>query len=143
VNEELTNSISDWRANLYRSWRQIADDFVTVRRRTESTQPLMSAQQQWLTREKLKHYLLQAQTALLAKNQRLYNEFLALAQESLSLFDSENYGVTRFSQEIVRLQGMDIKQALPLRLDAQLALEDALQVRTRGIVPSSAQSQPL
>jgi uroporphyrin-3 C-methyltransferase len=142
VNEDLTGSVSDWRANLYRSWRKVADDFVTVRRRTDSIQPLMSAQQQWLTREKLKHYLLQSQTALLSGDQILFTEFLSLAKEGLLLFESENYRVTTFNQDLETLLETKIKQDFPLRLNAQLALEDALKARTSGIVPVS-QSKPL
>jgi uroporphyrin-3 C-methyltransferase len=142
VNDELTDSVSDWRANLYRSWRKIADDFVSVRRRTDSIQPLMSAQQQWLTREKLKHYLLQSQTALLSNDQVLFSEFLGLAADSISLFDEQNYRVSSIKRELDSLKQTDIKQNYPSRLEAQLVLEDALKARTRGIVPA-LQSSPL
>jgi uroporphyrin-3 C-methyltransferase len=142
VNEELTDSLSDWRANLYRSWRKIADDFVSVRRRTEPIQPLMSAQQQWLTREKLKHYLLQSQTALLSHDQVLFSEFITLAADSILLFDEKNYRVTTVTDELESLKQTDVRREYPLRLEAQLALEDALRARTNGIV-DVPQSKPL
>lgn len=142
VNEELTDSVDDWRANLYRSWRKIADDFVSVRRRTDSIQPLMSAQQQWLTREKLKHYLWQSQTALLSNDQVLFSEFLVLAADAMSSFDDQSYRVKAIIAELSSLQQVSIEQETPLRLESQLVLEDALKARTRGIVPAS-QGKPL
>ena len=136
VSEELTDSISDWRENLYRSWRKIADDFVTVRRREDSIKPLMSAQQQWLTRETLKHYLLQAQSALLSADQKLFSEFLALANESVQLFEIDHYQVQSFGQALEELQQTNISRKYPQQLSSQLAVEDTLKARTNGIVPS-------
>lgn len=130
VREELSDSVSDWRTNLKRSWQGIVDDFITVRRRTEQTRPLLSDKQQWLVREQLRLYLLQAQHLVLREQAELYQSFLRQAQDLLEMyFAPQAPAVAGFSNSLTELQQTDIRRDYPQQLQSAVALEDVLQQR--------------
>ncbi|WP_088331434.1 uroporphyrinogen-III C-methyltransferase [Lacimicrobium sp. SS2-24] len=128
--QTLTDSVSDWRTNLKRSWRAIVDDFVTVRRRTEQTKPLLDDSQQWLVREQLRLYLLQAQHGLVKEEVELYPVFL---REALSIlqkyFAPQAPAVAGFRARLQELLETNIRRDYPRQLQSSLALEDVLQQR--------------
>jgi uroporphyrinogen III methyltransferase / synthase len=130
VNQELTDSVSDWRVNLKRSWQGIVDDFITVRRRTEQTRPLLSDKQQWLVREQLRLYLLQAQHLVLREQAELYQSFLREAQGLLEMyFAPQAPAVAGFSHSLTELQQADIRRDYPQQLQSAAALDDILGQR--------------
>ncbi|GGD70128.1 uroporphyrinogen-III C-methyltransferase [Lacimicrobium alkaliphilum] len=130
VQEELSDSVSDWRMNLKRSWQGIVDDFITVRRRTEQTKPLLSDKQQWLVREQLRLYLLQAQHLVLREQAELYQSFLSEAQSLLEMyFAPQAPAVAGFSSSLAELQQTELRRDYPQQLQSAAALEDILQQR--------------
>ncbi|ALS99921.1 uroporphyrinogen-III C-methyltransferase [Lacimicrobium alkaliphilum] len=130
VQEELSDSVSDWRMNLKRSWQGIVDDFITVRRRTEQTRPLLSDKQQWLVREQLRLYLLQAQHLVLREQAELYQSFLSEAQNLLEMyFAPQAPAVAGFSSSLAELQQTELRRDYPQQLQSAVALEELLRQR--------------
>lgn len=132
--EPLTDSVSDWRTNLKRTWQSLVEDFITVRRRTEETKPLLSDKQQWLVREQLRHYLLQAQQAVLQEQPALYPGPLKEAGDLLDKYFAGNDSrVAGFAGSLQELQRVDIGRHYPAQLQSAQPLEDLLQRRlSRG-----------
>ncbi|MDN4503068.1 uroporphyrinogen-III C-methyltransferase [Alteromonadaceae bacterium BrNp21-10] len=136
----LTTTVDDWRTNLAKSWNNIVDDFITVRRRTDSVQPLMSEQQQWLAKEQLKHYLLQAEIAALREQSTLFKSMLDLSQQSLNqYFDLSVSSSQQFLQQLRQLAERDIARYYPQQLAAAQPLQDLLKQRVNGLYSNSQQ----
>jgi len=133
-NQPLSQSTNDWQQNLKKTWQQFADGFITVKRRTEMVKPLMSAQQQWYSRQQLQHYLLQAQQALINNQALLYTQALQQANSQLELdFDLSTSAVKAVKQEIQQLAQQNIKGEYPSQLQAQQAIQDLLQSRAEHV----------
>lgn len=131
---DLSQSAGDWQQNLKKSWQQFADSFITVKRRTEAVKPLMSAQQQWFSRQQLQYYLLQAQQALLSNQSDLYQQALQQAITQLELdFDLSTPSVQAVNQQIQQLTQQNIAQQYPQQLQVQQAIQDLLQSRAENI----------
>ena len=57
---ELSSSIGEWRQNLAKSWRNFMADFITIRRRDTSAEPLLAPNQDIYLRENIRSRLLVA-----------------------------------------------------------------------------------
>ena len=126
----LTDSVSDWRENLRRTWRALVNDFISVKNREMPVEPLMSEQAQWLVREQLSFTLLQAKTAAIQGESTLYQQAL---QRALGLI-VENYELTaveveQFSAALQNLQQINIERNFPPQLRVQQPLTDRLNER--------------
>src|SRR5699024_8270828 len=77
----VSESVSDWKENLKKSWASFSDNFVTVRRRDGQVEALLSPQQHWYLNENLKGKLLQAQLAVYRDQQDIYDSSLTQAQQ--------------------------------------------------------------
>jgi len=128
--EPLTESVSDWRENLRRSWRALVDDFISVKNREMPVEPLMSEQAQWLVREQLSFALLQAKSAALQGQQTLYQQSL---QRALGIviedFELTSVAVEQYSVALQNLQQTNIERTFPQQLRAQQPLNDRLNER--------------
>ncbi|WP_106476536.1 uroporphyrinogen-III C-methyltransferase, partial [Escherichia coli] len=61
---ELSGSIGEWRQNLAKSWRNFMADFITIRRRDTSAEPLLAPNQDIYLRENIRSRLLVAAQAI-------------------------------------------------------------------------------
>lgn len=126
--ETLSHSSSDWKQNLRHSWQQFTQGFITVRKRQDAVRPMMTLQQQWLTRQQVQHFLLQSQGALLANDQALYQKWLEQAANTLLLdFDTSAPAVSQFISGLKQLQQQDISRQYPGEITALKPLQDILQ----------------
>ncbi len=82
-NNELSDSVSDWQANLYKTWQALLDDFIVIRTRTTDTAPLLTPEQQWYLVENIRSKLLQAQLALYRGDEVNYRSSLKMAHNWL------------------------------------------------------------
>ncbi|QSX29766.1 uroporphyrinogen-III C-methyltransferase [Shewanella cyperi] len=79
--QQLTESIDDWRTNLAKSWQALIQEFITIRHRNTDLAPLLSPQQQWYLQQNVRNKLLQAQLALHRHDELNYRQSIAMARK--------------------------------------------------------------
>ncbi len=62
--DELSSSLSEWRQNLSKSWHSFMSDFISIRRRDSSAEPLLAPNQDVYLRENIRSRLLVAAQAV-------------------------------------------------------------------------------
>ncbi|MBY6187480.1 uroporphyrinogen-III C-methyltransferase [Marinobacter hydrocarbonoclasticus] len=113
---EPSESLSDWRANLAKSWHALTDDFITVRRRQGAVQPLLAPDQEWYLREHLKGKLMQAQLALYQGHSEAYQEALSTARLWMSdYFNLDDHSVQGALAQLDQWADAQIGLAAPVR----------------------------
>jgi len=88
--EAMTDSVDDWQQNLARTWHDLTDGFITIRKRTTDLEPLLSPEQQWYLVENIRHKLLQAQLAMYRFDQKNYQQSIVLANKWLQQYFDVN-----------------------------------------------------
>ncbi|GGJ05225.1 uroporphyrinogen III methylase [Shewanella hanedai] len=90
-NPEMTESLDDWQSNLAKSWQELIEDFIVVRKRTTDIAPLLKPDEQWYLVENIKNKLLQSQLALYRQDEVNYRQSLSLARKWVyQYFDLKN-----------------------------------------------------
>ncbi len=132
--ENVSDSVDDWKANIKRVWRSLVDDFISVKRTDKPVEPMMSEQQQWLNREQLKLTLMQAQSAAMGAEHTLYQQSLKNALILLKeKFDQQDSKVVGMVSGIENLMNTDVSKELPSKLASQAPLERLLEQRVKNI----------
>lgn len=127
---QVTDSVSDWRANLDQLWRFFKENLISYQPRNQPIRPLLTSQQQWLAKEQLKLALLQAQSAVLAEQPQLFTQAMQQAKDLLNdHFDLANSNVDQFSQSVENLVDVNVIRQYPSELRSALPLKDLLQKR--------------
>lgn len=135
----MTESVSDWQQNLAAVWHNIVDDFISVSKVEQPIAPLMSLEQQWLAREQLTLFLLQAQSAALKAQPTLYQQSLEAALGVLNQqFDLTDAATHSYISGVQNLLSNDVSKALPSELVSQGPLSDLLLQRVGNLVPQGA-----
>lgn len=130
VDDSITESIGDWRANLARNWREATKNFFSFKKVTTEIKPFMSEQQQWLAKAQLKFALLQAQVAVLQEQPAVYQQVLQTAQSTLiESFDMKKDGVVRFSESLSQLQATDFEKNYPQQFKVTPLIKDLIEER--------------
>ncbi|MDG6096991.1 heme biosynthesis operon protein HemX [Alteromonas sp. ZYF713] len=139
TSEEVSDSASDWKQNLLNVWRSLVDDFIRVEYRDKPVEPMMTAQQEWLSREQIKLALQQAQAAALAGEQALYQASIERAAAIISDdYIQSNSDVSGFQSALSQLKNTDISKAVPTELSSQAALESLLDSRVKRVFGEGA-----
>ena len=139
TSDEVSDSASDWQQNLLNVWRSLVDDFIRVEYRDEPVEPMMTAQQEWLSREQIKLALQQAQAAALAGEQALYQASIERAATIISDdYIEYNNDVMGFQSALNQLKNTDISKAVPTELSSQAALESLLDSRVKRVFGEGA-----
>ena len=139
--QALTNSVSDWRENLSRSWDALVEDFITIKRRETAVEPYMSEQAQWLLKEQLQLALMQAKSAAIAAQPTLYQQSLQRALHILvEDFDLEETVVQQFMAALQNLQQTEVEKPYPQQFRVQKPLEDRLDERLNTLFSRGEQS---
>ncbi|MEP1445351.1 MAG: uroporphyrinogen-III C-methyltransferase [Paraglaciecola sp.] len=130
VDDSITESIDDWRANLARNWKEATKNFFSFKKVTTEIKPFMSEQQQWLAKAQLKFALLQAQVAVLQDQPVIYEQVLKTAQNVLiESFDMTKDGVVRFSESLSQLQATDFEKNYPRKFKVTPLIKDLIEER--------------
>ena len=128
---KVSNSVSDWKENLQKSWNSFSENFVTVRRRDGKVDALLSPQQHWYLSENLKGTLLQAQLAVYRDQQEIYDSSLKQASDWLTTYFADDSVRQFLLEQLKQLEGQQIKVQYPQQFSAQeklqLLLDDRLQ----------------
>ncbi|MBR9792184.1 MAG: heme biosynthesis operon protein HemX [Gammaproteobacteria bacterium] len=139
TSDEVSDSASDWKQNLLNVWRSLVDDFIRVEYRDEPVEPMMTAQQEWLSREQIKLALQQAQAAALAGEQALYQASIERAATIISDdYIQSNSDVSGFQSALSQLKNTNISKAVPTELSSQAALESLLDSRVKRVFGEGA-----
>ena len=132
---ELSNDINDWQTNLAKTWQKFLDDFIRVRQRAGTVEPLMSPDQQAHLKQNLS---LKIQLALWAASERkgdIYQKSLEDIQQWLNeYFDMEDNINQHFSNALTELKKKQVNYDYPSELGSLTAIRTTLR---------SQQSKPL
>ena len=130
----VSESVSDWKENLQKSWASFSDNFVTVRRRDGQVEALLSPQQHWYLNENLKGKLLQAQLAVYRDQQDIYDSSLTQAQQWLETYFADNSVRQFMLEQIDELSKQQIKVDYPEQFSAQDSLKQLLDDRLQRLL---------
>jgi len=135
MDTELSSNIEDWKENLYKTWNQFAENFITVRRREGEVTALISPKQAWYLQENLRTQLLQAQLAAYREQPELYQDALKNAIDWIrTYYDTEQPATQGMLAQLNELASTQIKRELPQTLSSQAALDEVLQQRISYLV---------
>ena len=108
-NDQLSEDVGDWKANLNKSWHAFIESFIVISHRDVSVEALLSPEQAWYLKENLRNNLTKAEFAIYREQQVVYD--LAL-QNALKLveeyFDMTDRGNQYFHSQIVELSQQKI-----------------------------------
>lgn len=130
----VSDSVSDWKSNLKKSWASFSDDFVTVRRRDGNVEALLSPQQHWYLSENLKGKLLQAQLAVYREQQEIYDSSLAQSKQWLQDYFADDSVRQFMLEQLDTLSGQQIKVDYPEQFAAQESLKQLLDDRLQRLL---------
>ncbi|XQW85058.1 uroporphyrinogen-III C-methyltransferase [Thalassotalea piscium] len=136
-NFTLSEDTSDWQANLAKTWHKFLSDFITVRRRTGSVEPLMAPQHQQNLRENLMLKLQVAQWAITKRQSRVYQQTLQDITAWLTeYFDMTDLANQHFLQSIQELQAQKIDAQYPTNLSALSSIRSLIEEKPLTQLPA-------
>lgn len=127
---ELSEDVSDWKANLSKVWRSLVDDFISIEKRSAPVEPMINEAQRFLVKEQLKLTLQQAQYAAIQNNAPLFKNSLKQAQVNIQAnFDADSAHVSHFKSTLDKLSKAEIEPSLPHNLSSFNMIKQALDTR--------------
>src|SRR5471030_1144115 len=135
----LSGSLSEWRQNLTKSWHNFMSDFITVRRRDSSAEPLLAPNQDVYLRENIRSRLLIAAQAVPRHQDEIYKQSLeSVATWVRAYFDTSDPSTKAFLEEVDNLSQQSISMDVPDQLKSQPMLEKLMQTRVRNLLQQPA-----
>lgn len=132
---ELSSSLSEWRQNLTKSWHNFMADFITIRRRDTSAEPLLAPNQDIYLRENIRSRLLIAAQAIPRHQNEVYKQSLETVSTWVrAYFDTTDPATKAFLEELDGLSQQSISMDLPAQLKSQPMLEKLMQTRVRNLL---------
>ena len=137
---KLSENIDDWETNLSKSWKKFFNDFIRIRHRTGSIEPLMSPNQQLNLKNNL---TLKIQLAIWAASQRkseVYTQSLNNVELWLNDYFDMNATVNKkFINDIIQLKQKLVNYNYPADLSSLTAIRKLLEKRkVQKISPNKA-----
>lgn len=143
--DELSSSLSEWRQNLTKSWHSFMSDFITIRRRDSSAEPLLAPNQDVYLRENIRSRLLVAAQAVPRHQDEVYKQSLeTISTWVRAYFDVNDPSTKAFLDELESLSQQSISMDVPDQLKSQPMLEKLMQTRVRNLLaqaPAAAQGE--
>lgn len=143
-NGELSSSVREWRQNLVKSWHNFMDDFITIRRRDNTAQPLLAPNQDVYLRENIRSRLLIAAQAVPRHQDEIYRQSIDTVSTWVrAWYDTNDAATKAFLAQLDELSQQNIHMDLPDNLESQPLLEQLMQTRVRNLLaqPSVAANQ--
>ncbi|WP_409421357.1 uroporphyrinogen-III C-methyltransferase [Pseudaeromonas sp. ZJS20] len=135
---EVSESLTDWRDNLYKSWRGFADNFISIRRLDSDSEALLAPDQRWYLKANLRTQLLNAQQAVYREQSAVYEDSLQRVSQWLEqYFDGDDSGTQFMQSELEKLLAEPLSQKYPDKLASQTQLEDLVQQRLQTLMNRS------
>ncbi len=141
---ELSTSLREWRQNLVKSWHNFMDDFITIRRRDNTAQPLLAPNQDVYLRENIRSRLLIAAQAVPRHQDEIYKQSIDTVSAWVrAWYDTNDAATKAFLAQLDELSQQNINMDLPDNLESQPLLEQLMQTRVRNLLaqPSAAANQ--
>lgn len=141
---ELTSSLREWRQNLVKSWHNFMDDFITIRRRDNTAQPLLAPNQDVYLRENIRSRLLIAAQAVPRHQDEIYKQSIDTVSSWVrAWYDTNDAATKAFLAQLDELSQQSINMNLPDSLESQPLLDKLMQTRVRNLIaqPSVAADQ--
>ena len=141
---EVSSSLNEWRQNLVKSWHNFMSEFITVRRRDSSAEPLLAPNQDVYLRENIRSRLLVAAQAVPRHQNEVYQQSLETVSTWVRAYFDVNDPTTKaFLSQLDELSQQSINMDVPTELKSQPLLEKLMQTRVRNLmatpsVPASA-----
>lgn len=135
---EVSSDITEWSANLAKSWHQFIDSFITVNKRDSKVEALLSPEQSWYLREHLRNNLAKAEFAVYRQQQDVYD--LALENTITLLttyYDIKDNTTKHFYQSIQRLSNRKVSIKYPDQLKSAPILDRVIEQRLKKSLASS------
>ncbi len=142
--QELTSSLREWRANLMKSWRNFMDDFITVRRRDNTAEPLLAPNQDVYLRENIRSRLLIAAQAVPRHQDQIYKQSIDTVSTWVrAWFDTSDPATKSFLTQLDELSQQSISMDVPDSLSSQPILNKLMRTRVRNLLaqPSASAQQ--
>ena len=143
--DELSSSLSEWRQNLNKSWHSFMSDFITIRRRDSTAEPLLAPNQDIYLRENIRSRLLVAAQAVPRHQNEVYKQSLeSVSTWVRAYFDVNDQSTKAFLDELEALGQQSILMDVPDQVKSPPMLEELMQTRVRNLLaqaPVSAQGE--
>ena len=135
----LSSSLTEWRQNLTKSWHNFMDDFITIRRRDSSAEPLLAPNQDVYLRENIRSRLLIAAQAVPRHQDEVYKQSLeSVSTWVRAYFDTSDPSTKAFLEELDNLSQQSVSMDVPEELKSQPMLEKLMQTRVRNLLQQPA-----
>lgn len=137
----LSSSLREWRQNLVKSWHNFMDDFITIRRRDTTAEPLLAPNQDVYLRENIRSRLLIAAQAVPRHQDEIYKQSIDTVSAWIrTWFDTSDANTKACLTQLDDLSQQSISMDVPETLLSQPMLEKLMQTRVRNLLaqPSAA-----
>ncbi|AKM46314.1 uroporphyrinogen-III C-methyltransferase [Edwardsiella anguillarum] len=136
---ELSASLSQWRQNLAKSWHSFISEFITIRRRDSSAEPLLAPSQDVYLRENIRSRLLIAAQAVPRHQNQIYQQSLeSVSAWVRAYFDVNDPSTKAFLNQIDALSQQSVSMILPDALKSQPLLDKLLHARSNALTAAPA-----
>jgi uroporphyrin-3 C-methyltransferase len=141
---ELTSSLREWRQNLVKSWHNFMDDFITIRRRDNTAEPLLAPNQDVYLRENIRSRLLIAAQAVPRHQDEIYRQSVDTVSTWVrAWFDTSDANTKSFLAQLDELSQQNVSMEIPEGLESQPLLDKLMQTRVRNLLAQPAEpAQP-
>lgn len=141
---ELSSSLREWRQNLVKSWHNFMDDFITIRRRDTTAEPLLAPNQDVYLRENIRSRLLIAAQAVPRHQDQIYKQSIDTVSAWVrAWFDTNDAATKAFLSQLDELSQQSVSMDVPDTLQSQPMLDKLMQTRVRNLLaqPGAQQQQ--
>ncbi|MEJ4047383.1 uroporphyrinogen-III C-methyltransferase [Erwinia sp. SLM-02] len=138
---ELSSSLREWRQNLVKSWHNFMDDFITIRRRDATAEPLLAPNQDVYLRENIRSRLLIAAQAVPRHQDEIYKQSIDTVSGWVrAWYDTNDASTKAFLDQLDELSQQSISMDVPDSLESQPLLDKLMQTRVRNLLAQPAAS---
>ncbi|VTT27776.1 uroporphyrinogen-III methyltransferase [Klebsiella pneumoniae] len=132
---ELSSSLREWRQNLVKSWHNFMDDFITIRRRDATAEPLLAPNQDVYLRENIRSRLLIAAQAVPRHQDEIYKQSIDTVSAWVrAWFDTNDASTKAFLSQLDELSQQSVSMDVPDALESQPLLDKLMQTRVRNLL---------
>ncbi|RRZ87535.1 uroporphyrinogen-III C-methyltransferase [Erwinia sp. 198] len=132
---ELSSSLREWRQNLVKSWHNFMDDFITIRRRDTTAEPLLAPNQDIYLRENIRSRLLIAAQAVPRHQDQVYKQSIDTVSAWVrAWFDTNDAATKAFLSQLDELSQQSVSMDVPDTLQSQPMLDKLMQTRVRNLL---------
>ncbi|WP_380184488.1 uroporphyrinogen-III C-methyltransferase [Kalamiella sp. sgz302252] len=132
---ELSSSLREWRQNLVKSWHNFMDDFITIRRRDTTAEPLLAPNQDVYLRENIRSRLLIAAQAVPRHQDQIYKQSIDTVSAWVrAWFDTDDAATKAFLSQLDELSQQSVSMDVPDALQSQPMLDKLMQTRVRNLL---------